>query len=108
MFVKSGDTVMVISGKNKGKTGKVRSVLRDENRVIVEGVNMVKRHLKQRPGVRQAGIIEMEAPLHASNVMVVCPQCGPVRVGYRFLEGEATKLSRRKVRVCKKCNETLA
>lgn len=107
MFVKSGDNVMVISGKNKGKSGKVRSVRREENRVVVEGVNMVKRHVKQRPGVQQAGIVEMEAPLSASNVMLICPQCGPSRVGRRILDGDG-KLSRRKVRFCKKCNETLS
>ncbi len=107
MFVKTGDTVMVISGKNKGKSGTVRSVRRDENRVIVEGVNMVKRHRKQRPGAQQAGIVEMEAPLNASNVMVVCPTCGPSRVGYRFREAPGVKASRRKERICKKCGEQL-
>src|SRR4051812_35029111 len=108
MFVKQNDTVMVISGKNKGKSGKVREVKRDENRVVIEGVNFVKRHTKPRPPARQGGIVEMEAPINASNVMVVCPECGPARIGYRFREGEDAKLSRRKVRYCKKCNQELS
>lgn len=107
MIVKTNDTVMVISGKNKGKSGKVRTVLREDNRVLIEGVNFVKRHQKARPGIRQAGIIEMEAPINASNVMVMCPQCGPTRVGRRFLEGDTTKQSRLKKRYCKKCDQVL-
>ena len=100
--VKQGDTVEVIAGKDKGLRGDVVRVLRRKNRVIVNGVNIMKRHRKARPapGGQQipAQIIEFEAPLHLSNVMVVCPHCGErTRVGYRWNdEGQ-------KMRYCKKC-----
>ena len=100
--IRKGDTVQVIAGKNKGMTGKVRSVQPREDHLLVEGVNMIKRHLKQRPNVRQAGIVEMEAPLHISNVMLVCNRCNrPTRAGVRFLE-DGTK-----VRFCKHCLEVI-
>lgn len=103
VHVKKGDTVVVIAGKDKGKQGKVLRVLPDEGRVTVEGVNMVKRHQKPRPPkVMQGGIIEKEAALAASNVMVYCPKCRrPVRTGTRVLEGD------QRVRVCVKCGENL-
>lgn len=92
LHVKKDDTVMVIAGKDKGKSGKVRKVFPKENRVLVEGVNITKKHMKARPGVAQAGIIEREAPIHASNVMIVDPQSGkPTRVGHRFLD-DGTKI----------------
>ncbi len=100
MKVHKDDTVLVISGKNKGKRGKVHRVIPDENRVLVEGVNIVKRHMKPRGATMQAGIIEKEAPINASNVMVVCGKCNkPTRVGYRFLDNG------NKVRFCKECDE---
>lgn len=89
---------MVIAGKDRGKTGKIRQALPKENRVLVDGINMTKKHMKARPGVAQAGIIEREAPLHVSNVMLVCTSCNqPTRTGRRFLE-DGTK-----ERYCKKC-----
>ena len=101
--IKKGDTVEVISGDDRGLRGTVQRVLRDEDRVVVSGVNIAKKH--QRP-VRagrsqvQPGIIEFEAPLDASNVMPVCPRCGqPTRVGF------VTREDGDKVRVCKKCDE---
>jgi large subunit ribosomal protein L24 len=109
--VKKGDTVEVISGKDKGKRGEVLTALPKENKVVVQGANMIVKHTKDRPN-RQAGAntannvikggrIEKEAPLFAAKVMVVCPACKrPTRVGYAFKEGEE-KLSRRKYRVCK-------
>lgn len=109
--VKKGDLVEVISGKDKGKRGNVTKAMPKENKVIVEGANMIVRHTKDRPN-RQAGAnsannvikggrIEKEAPLFAAKVMVVCPKCQrPTRVGYAYHEGEE-KLSRRKYRVCK-------
>jgi large subunit ribosomal protein L24 len=102
MKVKRNDTVLVIAGKDKGKKGKVRFAFPKENKVIVEGVNMIKRHSRARRAVRQAGIIELEAPIHVSNVMLICNKCGkPSRTGFRFLpEG-------RKVRVCKSCQEVI-
>ena len=72
--IRSGDTVLVVSGRNKGQQGKVRKNLMDRDRVVIEGVNIVKKHIK-RGRARQAGIVEVEAPLHVSNVMLVCPSC---------------------------------
>lgn len=105
MNVRTGDTVLVISGRERGKTGQISRVLRKEERVVVGGLNLVKRHTKARPGVVQAGIIEKEAPLHVSNVMLICPACNrPTRVGHRFYEDEGVQ---RKARVCKHCGEVI-
>jgi large subunit ribosomal protein L24 len=104
MQVKTGDEVLVISGKNKGQRGKIVRSIPQENRIVVENVNMVKKHVKARGPRQRGGIIEVAAPLHASNVMVICPNCGKAsRTGHRFLEGDE-KLSRRKVRYCKACD----
>jgi len=101
MKIKKGDTVEVIAGKYKQKRGTVKLTMRTEERVVVEGVNIVKKHLKARSQVRQAGIVEVEAPIHVSNVMVICPSCNaPVRTGSRIENGE-------KVRYCKNCNATI-
>ena len=81
--IRTGDTVLVTSGRNKGQQGRVRLNLIDRDRVVIEGVNIVKKHIK-RGRARQAGIVEVEAPLHVSNVMLVCPNCKePTRVGVR-------------------------
>ncbi|MEJ7554876.1 MAG: 50S ribosomal protein L24 [Aquificaceae bacterium] len=103
--IKKGDTVVVLRGKERGKTGEVIKVLREENRVIVKNVNLVKKHVKGIPNVREGGIYEIEAPIHISNVMLICPKCGkPTRVGIRtVVEGEVL----RKYRYCKKCNENI-
>lgn len=102
--IKTGDTVEVIAGDDRGLRGTVKRVLPDENRVVVTGVNMVKKHQRpMRAGRRevQPGIIEFEAPIHSSNVMLVCPNCNQrSRVGFKEEGG-------RKVRVCKKCDETI-
>jgi len=99
--IKRDDFVLVISGKDRGKRGKVIRVIPKESRVVVEGVNIVKKHQKPTP-TRPGGIIEMPAPIHISNVMLVCPRCNrPTRVGFTFLEDG------RKVRVCKKCKENI-
>jgi len=102
LSVKKGDTVLVIAGKDNGKKGKIIQALPKENKVVVEGVNVVKRHTRPSQKLPQGGIVEKEAPIHASNVMVICPSCGkPTRVGKRFLaDGN-------KIRVCKKCGESL-
>jgi len=98
--VKKDDLVEVISGKDKGKRGKVLKVLPRENKVVIQGVNIVKRHQRPIPQLREGGIIEREAPIYASKVMLVCPNCDkPTRVGMRFLDDGA------KVRFCKKCGE---
>ena len=96
--IKQGDTVQVIQGKEVGKKGKVLHVLEAEERVIVERVNFIKRHVRPSKKVPQGGVIEREASMHISNVQLVCPSCGqPVRVGVRK-DGDD------KVRYCKKCN----
>jgi len=100
--VKKNDTVKVISGKEKGKTGKVIVVLPKKERVIIEKINLVKRHTKPKGAAGQGGIIEKEGAIHISNVMVVCPKCNSaVRFGYKLLEDG------NKVRVCKKCEEVI-
>jgi large subunit ribosomal protein L24 len=98
--IRKNDNVVVITGKDRGKRGRVLQLVPAKNRLIVEGVNIVKRHT--RPNPRQnvkGGVVEREAPLHASNVQLVCPECGaPTRIGKRLL-GDG-----RKVRVCRKCD----
>ena len=102
MDIRKNDTVLVTSGKDRGKQGKVRQVLPHEGRVIVEGANIAKRHVKARGTTRQAGIVEQEAPLHLSNVNLVCTKCHkPTRVGARVLE-DGTR-----VRLCRKCGEVI-
>ncbi|MEW6095933.1 MAG: 50S ribosomal protein L24 [bacterium] len=101
IYVKKGDRVAVIAGKNIGKQGKVLHVLPKKNRVLVEGINFIKRHTRPNPQRgQQGGKITREASLHISNVMFVCPNCNqPSRVGRIILDDGS------KVRVCKKCNE---
>ncbi len=105
--VKKDDLVQVVSGKDRGKEGRVIRVFPDEDRVLVEGVNYVKKHQRIRQtarGAQEGGIIETEAPLHLSNVMPVCPSCDqPSRVGFR-LEDDDDRRS--KVRVCRRCDRT--
>ena len=103
MKIKKNDTVRVIAGNARGMEGKVLKVFPDTNRVIVEKVNMIKRHTKQTSQADQGGIVEKEAPISASNVILICPKCGePTKTAH-------TKLADgRKVRRCKKCNETLS
>jgi large subunit ribosomal protein L24 len=102
MSIRSGDQVLVLAGKDKGKRGTVTRVLPEANRVVVDGINMVKRHLRRQPGSLQAGIIDKPAPLDRSNVMVVCPNCGqPSR------ESRTTLPDGTRVRVCKKCGEIM-
>lgn len=100
--VKKNDTVKVIAGKEKGKTGKVVKVLTKKDRVVVEKINFIKRHTKPRGAAGQGGIIEKEGAIHISNVMLVCPKCSSaVRAGSKIMEDG------RKVRVCKKCEEVI-
>ena len=98
LSIKSGDTVVVLSGKDKGKQGKVMSVMPDAGKVIVEKVNMVSRHTKPRKQGEQGGILQKEAPIFACKVQRVCPKCSkPTRPAHKLLAGG------KKVRVCKKC-----
>jgi len=99
--IKKNDKVQVTAGKDRGKVGKVLRINRKDDRVVVENVNMVKRHTRGNPySGQQGGIVDKEAPIHISNVMLMCPQCTePTRVGRTSTEDG------KKVRVCKKCNE---
>jgi large subunit ribosomal protein L24 len=100
--IKKEDTVLVIAGKEKGKKGRVLTVLPKKQRVIVEKVNIIKRHMKPSQKYGQGGIIEKEGPIHISNVMLVCPRCNaPTRIGNKILDDG------RKLRVCKKCKEVI-
>lgn len=100
--IKKNDTVRVIAGKDKGKTGKVLRVIPKKGRAVVEKLNIVKRHLRPSEQARQGGILEREAPIEMSNLMVICSKCtDPTRVGYRVLDDD------KKVRFCKKCHELI-
>jgi large subunit ribosomal protein L24 len=100
MKLKKGDKVQVIAGKDLGKQGEITRVLLERNRVIVDGINVAKRHQKATKATMQGGIIDKDMPIHVSNVAIVCGECGPTRVGYRF-EGPD------KLRVCRKCGKDL-
>ncbi|GAB6084429.1 50S ribosomal protein L24 [Desulfuromonas carbonis] len=100
LHVKKNDMVMIITGKDKGKSGKVTRVFPEKGRLVVENLNVVKRHTKANRANAEGGIIEKEAPLDASNVLLLCGACNkPTRTGMRNLEDGS------KVRFCKKCNE---
>ena len=97
MNVKKNDTVVVLSGKDKGKQGKVLSVNPEAGKVVVEGVSVATRHQKARRQGEEGGIVKKETPIYACKVMVVCPKCNkPTRIGHK-VEGD------KKVRICKKC-----
>ncbi|GKV66321.1 MULTISPECIES: 50S ribosomal protein L24 [Sporosarcina] len=101
MHVKKGDKVMVISGKDKGKTGVILTAYPKKDRVLVEGINIVKKHTKPNQENPQGGIVSREAAIHVSNVMVIDPKSGePTRVGYKLEDGK-------KVRIAKKSGEAL-
>lgn len=101
--IKKNDTISVVAGEDKGKTGRVLKIMTDKSRVIVEGVNFVKRHLKKgHPQAPQGGIVQKESSIHISNVMVVCTKCNkPTKTYKKELADE------KKVRVCKKCGEII-
>ncbi|KKR07797.1 MAG: 50S ribosomal protein L24, large subunit ribosomal protein L24 [Candidatus Peregrinibacteria bacterium GW2011_GWE2_39_6] len=101
MKIKTGDTVLIISGKNKNAKNKVMRVLQKQQRIVVEKVNIRKKHIK-KTSAKAGEIISYEAPIHVSNVKVVCPNCNkPARVGYTFLA------DKKKQRICKKCQQSL-
>lgn len=100
--IRSGDTVLVLTGKDRGKKGKVERVLPRQQRLVVEGVNLVKKHQRPTQQMMQGGIVEQAAPLHISNVMLVCRRCDkPTRVGKKELQDGSF------VRACKRCGETI-
>ena len=101
-FIKKNDKVVVLAGKDKGKIGTVINIDVEKSRLIIEKINLVKRHTRPGGKSAQGGIIEKEAPIHISNVMLVCNKCAePSRIGQRILEDGS------KIRVCKKCGELL-
>jgi large subunit ribosomal protein L24 len=100
--LRKNDTVIVIGGKERGKTGTILRVIPDRDRVVIERLNLVKRHMKPRGVQQQGGIVEKEASIHASNVQPLCGKCNkPARIGRRRLEDG------RAVRVCRRCDQTL-
>lgn len=102
VHVKTGDTVVILSGKDKGKQGKVLQVSPKERKVIVEGLNIATKHVKPRRQGEQGGIVEAEAAMYACKVQLVCPKCGKAtRIGHKILEDGS------KVRVCKSCGEEI-
>ncbi len=107
--VKKGDTVVVISGKDKGKKGKIMMAEPADERVVVQGAAMVTRHVKPRKQGQPGGRIEKEGTMHASNVMLVCPKCDkPTRIAHKIKEVEISGEKKQKsVRVCKKCGKVI-
>lgn len=102
MRVKTGDNVEVIAGKDKGKRGQITRAIPKESRVVVEKVNLVKRHTKPNPQLMAGGIVTKEAPIHVSNVMIVCRHCKKAtRIGMSF------NAAGKKLRMCKRCGEAL-
>jgi large subunit ribosomal protein L24 len=98
--LKKEDTVQIIAGKDKGKRGRILKILRDKDRVLVEGANLVKKAQKKRKQQDRGGIVEVEAAIHSSNVMIICKKCGPTKVGFK-IEGD------KKIRICRKCGEAI-
>lgn len=98
--LRKDDTVRIISGKEKGKSGKIVRIDLDKGRAIVQGLNMVKKAMRKKSQNDRGGIVEIEAPIRLCNMMIVCKKCGPTRLGYK-IDGDAKK------RVCRKCGEAL-
>ena len=96
--LKKEDNVQVITGKDKGKRGRILKINRSDDRVVVEGVNIVKKARKRKNQQDRGGIVEISAPIHYSNVAIICKKCGPVKIAYK-IEGDA------KIRTCRKCGE---
>ncbi|HEX4205360.1 MAG TPA: 50S ribosomal protein L24 [Ktedonobacteraceae bacterium] len=107
MNIKKGDTVLITTGKDKGKEGTVSRAMPQVNKVIVEGMNIAKKHIRPQGQTQQGGIIDKAMPIHVSNVMLKCTECGePTRVGHERREmGQDKKL--RPIRICKKCGKAI-
>jgi large subunit ribosomal protein L24 len=104
--LKRNDQVKVIAGRDKGKQGRVLDIIEKKNRILVEHVGMIKRHTRPNPQKQiKGGIAEREASIAISNVMIVCPKCGPVRIGHHIEHKEGAKAV--KTRICRKCGQTL-
>lgn len=107
MHIKKDDIVEIISGNDRGKQGRVLKVYPDRNKIIVEGINFIKRHTRPNQKLPQGGIIEREAPIDTSNAMVVCPKCNKLsKTGMKIIRDEAKNKTSR-VRYCKQCSEML-
>jgi len=107
MHIKKDDIVQIVTGNDRGKQGRVLKVFPEENRIIVEGVNFIKRHTRPNQKLPQGGIIEREGPIHASNAMVICPKCNQLTTtGMKPVVDEAKNKTSR-VRYCKKCGEMI-
>ena len=104
--LKKEDNVEVITGKDKGKRGRVLKIVREKDRLVVEGVNIVKKAQKRRRQTDRGGIIEVESTIHYSNVAIVCKKCGPTRIGYKVESGTGNS-TKDKSRICRKCGEAL-
>lgn len=101
MKIKKGDTVLVISGKYRAKTGKILKILPKERKILAEGINLVKKHQKPRKAGEKGQIVEMPSPINVSNVKLVCQKCGKAaRIGYKIIE-------KKKYRICKKCEQEI-
>lgn len=101
MKIKKGDTVLVVAGKEKGKAGKVTKAIPKDNKIIVAGLNVAKKHAKPSKKNPHGGIIDLHAPINVSNVMIICPRCSKAtKIGHKVTE-------KSKFRICKKCNESL-
>jgi large subunit ribosomal protein L24 len=107
MKIKTNDNVKILSGKDKGKSGKVIQVFKENNKAVVDGINIMKKNI--RGNDKQKGqIIELSAPINISNIKLICPKCSKeTRVGYKVLEAKGETEKRSKVRICKKCNEVI-
>jgi large subunit ribosomal protein L24 len=102
LIIKKNDTVVVIAGRERGKKGRVLSVYSQKDRLLIEKINIIKKHMKPTRKQTQGGIIEKEASIHVSNVMLICPKCSkPTRIGNSILQDG------RKLRICKKCGEVI-
>jgi large subunit ribosomal protein L24 len=107
MHIRKDDQVLVISGNHRGKKGRVLKIFPERDRVIVEGVHLIKRHTRPTQRNPQGGIVEKEGPVHVSNLMLVCPKCNtPTRVSFRIRLSEG-KASRNRARICKNCGEMI-
>lgn len=114
MKLKKGDTVLIISGKNRGKKGKILTVFPQREKILVEGINLRKKHQKPKKTGEKGQIIEMPTPIYASCAKLICPKCGQaIRVGYSFrkedISSEAVHkvVDRKKYRICKKCSQEI-
>ena len=109
MKIKKGDKIKILAGKDRGKTGKVLQVFPSANRISVEGLNLLIKHMRPRKQGEKGQRIEFPAPLHLSNVILLCPKCDrPTRVSYKYLEVIKNEVKRtRKARLCKKCKQVI-